>query len=255
MKTVQQTIDIIRTEQEDERRNVERSILGALIIEPRNIPRVMDILSPANFLEISSYIYLAIRNAYKAGPVDHRTVTHQLHPLLKGHRQYTLIEAAVMICDCTDRVHSAANLETHALLLVEMSILDQLLMMYDKLPDKDQLIEAYVQDLLENISMSDSKLDTLVMSIPYFEKVLPEHPYTAGLQELRDNIYSKAKQVRKREHLRHTIDMLTSVSDYSGDRDTVEGITSLLFRALNGQLTRDDKVDIAVLLNRKPATV
>ncbi len=96
---------------------LEEAVLGALMLEKHAITTVAEILSPASFYkDNNSLIYQAIVDLFsKAEPIDILTVTAELRK--KG--QLELVGGAYYITMLTNRIASAANIESHARIIAE----------------------------------------------------------------------------------------------------------------------------------------
>src|SRR5688572_5084366 len=102
--------------------DLEEAVLGALMLEKNALNAVVEFLKPEHFYKESHQeIYLAILALFKASePVDMRTVVHQLRKSAK----LELIDGngAYYIAELTSKVSSAANIEYHARVIIEMAI-------------------------------------------------------------------------------------------------------------------------------------
>lgn len=91
---------------------LEKAVLGALMLDREAVMSVIDTLSPESFyLEANQNIYRAILSLFnQSNPVDLLTVTEQMRKegtLEKSGNAYYLVELS-------NRVASSANLEYHA---------------------------------------------------------------------------------------------------------------------------------------------
>src|SRR5688572_2392647 len=102
--------------------DLEEAVLGALMLEKNALNAVVEFLKPEHFYkEAHQEIYSAILTLFKASePVDMRTVVHQL----RKNAKLELIEGngAYYIAELTSKVSSAANIEYHARIIIEMAI-------------------------------------------------------------------------------------------------------------------------------------
>ncbi len=101
--------------------NVEQSVLGALLIEKEAIPIAVEILAPDSFYTAKhNKIYNAILSLFERGnPVDLITLTDELKR--RGHLED--IGGAYYISELTAQIASAANVEYHARIIAEKSLL------------------------------------------------------------------------------------------------------------------------------------
>lgn len=100
--------------------DLEEAILGALMLEKNALTAVVEFLRPEHFyVESHKIIYEAIIDLFKASePVDMRTVVAQL----RKNGKLELVEGAYKIAELTSKVSSAANIEYHARIVIEMAI-------------------------------------------------------------------------------------------------------------------------------------
>ncbi len=105
--------------------DVEQSVLGAMLIEREAIPRAIEILTPdAFYLAKHQTIYLAMLSLFERGnPVDLITLTEEL----KRRGQLDDIGGAYYLTELTTQVASAANVEYHARIIAEKSLLRKMI--------------------------------------------------------------------------------------------------------------------------------
>src|SRR3954463_10771901 len=99
---------------------LEETVLGALMLEKNALNAVVEFLKPEHFYsDVHKEIYEAILELFKASePVDMRTVVNQL----RKHGKLELVGGAYVIAELTAKVSSAANIEYHARVIIEMAI-------------------------------------------------------------------------------------------------------------------------------------
>lgn len=126
--------------------DLEEAILGALMLERDGIKVTAYLEVDHFYLESHRAIYEAILALVKeAHPIDMRTVVSKLRSMGK----LELIGGAVMIAELTSKVSSAANIEYHARILIEMAIKRQLIILagailndaYDDTKDCFEILE------------------------------------------------------------------------------------------------------------------
>ena len=100
--------------------DLEEAILGALMLEKNALTAVVEFLRPEHFYsEAHKTIYEAIIDLFKASdPIDMRTVVAQL----RKNGKLELVEGAYKIAELTSKVSSAANIEYHSRIIIEMAI-------------------------------------------------------------------------------------------------------------------------------------
>ncbi len=100
---------------------VEQSVLGAMLIEREAIPKAIEILAPDSFYTARhNKIYRAILSLFERGnPVDLITLTEEL----KRRSELEETGGAYYLTELTSQVASAANVEYHARIIAEKSLL------------------------------------------------------------------------------------------------------------------------------------
>jgi replicative DNA helicase len=100
--------------------DLEQAVLGALMLEKNALTAVVEFLRPEHFyVEAHKIIFEAIIDLFKTSdPVDMRTVVAQL----RKNGKLELVEGAYKIAELTSKVSSAANIEYHARIIIEMAI-------------------------------------------------------------------------------------------------------------------------------------
>jgi replicative DNA helicase len=144
--------------------DLEEAVLGALMLEKNALNAVVEFLKPEHFYKDShKEIYDAIIELFKSSePVDMRTVVHQLRK--KGKLELIEGNGAFYIAELTSKVSSAANVEYHARVVVEMAIKRELIQIasqihhnaYEDTTDVFELLDKAEQSIFE-ISESNLK--------------------------------------------------------------------------------------------------
>lgn len=141
--------------------DLEEAVLGALMLEKNALNAVVEFLKPEHFyVEAHKEIYTAIIELFKSSePVDMRTVVNQL----RKHGKLELVNGAYYIAELTSKVSSAANIEYHARVIIEMAIKRELIQIasqihhnaYEDTTDVFELLDKTEQSIFE---ISDSNL-------------------------------------------------------------------------------------------------
>ena len=141
--------------------DLEEAVLGALMLEKNALNAVVEFLKPEHFYsEQHKEIYSAIIDLFKSSdPVDMRTVVNQLRKTGK----IELIGGAYYIAELTSKVSSAANIEYHARVIMEMAIKRELIQVaseihhnaYEDTTDVFELLDKTEQSIFQ---ISDSNL-------------------------------------------------------------------------------------------------
>ncbi len=141
--------------------DLEEVVLGALMLEKNALNAVVEFLKPEHFyLETHKEIYTAIVDLFKATePVDMRTVVNQL----RKSGKLELVGGAYYVAELTSKVSSAANIEYHARVIMEMAIKRELIQVasqiqsdaYEDTTDVFELLDKTEQSIFQ---ISDSNL-------------------------------------------------------------------------------------------------
>lgn len=140
---------------------LEEAVLGALMLEKSALNAVVEFLKPEHFYsESHREIYNAIIQLFKSSePVDMRTVVAQL----RKEGKIELAGGPYRIAELTSKVASAANIEYHARIIIEMAIKRDLIQIasqvhqdaYEDTTDVFELLDKTEQSIF---SISDSNL-------------------------------------------------------------------------------------------------
>ena len=141
--------------------DLEEAVLGALMLEKGALNAVVEFLKPEHFYsEAHQEIYRAIIELFKGSePVDMRTVVNQL----RKNAKLELVGGAYYIAELTSKVSSAANIEYHARVVIELAIKRNLIQIasqihhdaYEDTTDVFELLDKTEQSIFE---ISDSNL-------------------------------------------------------------------------------------------------
>ncbi len=147
---------------------VEQSVLGAMLIEREAIPKAIEILPPEAFYDVRHQrIYAAMLSLFeRTNPVDLITLTEEL----KRRGEFEPI-GGYYLSELTTRVASAANVEYHARIIAEKSLLRQMIETmtttvgeaYDPTTDAFDLLDRAEQDIFK-ISESQLRKGSRAMS-------------------------------------------------------------------------------------------
>ena len=151
---------------------LEQAVLGALMIDNDALSNSIELLKPESFYQIEHQkIFSAIEDLFNnTQPVDILTVTN----LLKQKGDLKDVGGAAFVSKLTERVASAANIETHARIIAQKFIQRELIRIssstikdaYDDTTDVFDLLNAAEQGLFEisegNIRKNYDKMSTLI---------------------------------------------------------------------------------------------
>lgn len=152
--------------------DLEEVILGAVMLEQNALTDVIDILKPEHFYsEAHKEVYQAVTHLFRdTQPIDMRTVVNQLR--IDGKLE--LVGGAYYIAELTSKVSSAANIEYHARVVIEMAMKREMIQIasqvhqdaYEDTTDVFDLLES-TQGKLDDIGVSNLKGGAVPSSILY----------------------------------------------------------------------------------------
>src|SRR5882672_9380497 len=141
--------------------DLEQAVLGALMLEKNALTAVVEFLRSDHFYsEQHKEIYNAIVDLFKSSdPVDMRTVVAQL----RKNGKLEVVGGAYYIAELTSKVSSAANIEYHARIIIEMAIKRDLIQIasqihhdaYEDTTDVFELLDKTEQNIFQ---ISDTNL-------------------------------------------------------------------------------------------------
>lgn len=141
--------------------DLEEAVLGALMLEKNALTAVIEFLRPEHFYTGQhKEIYQSIVDLFKASePVDMRTVVAQL----RKNGKLEVVGGAYYIAELTSKVSSAANIEYHARIIIEMAIKRELIQISSQVQHEAYEDTTDVFDLLDKteqsiFAISDSNL-------------------------------------------------------------------------------------------------
>ena len=152
--------------------DVEEAVLGALMLESDALSNAIEILRPESFYKTAhTQIFIAIQNLFNnAQTVDIITVTEELKRL----GELENVGGPIFVSKLTERVASAANIETHARIISQKYIQRELIRIsggiineaYDDTTDVFDLLSKAEQNLYEvsegNIRKNYDQMSSLI---------------------------------------------------------------------------------------------
>ena len=155
-------------------RELEETVLGAIMLEDSAIDRVLEILKAESFyVDAHQRIYKAMKLLYEENePIDILTVTDKLK--LTGDLQ--LVGGAYFIASLTNKVASSANLEYHARIIAQKYIQRELISMsgevikdaFDETVDVFDLLDKAEANLFEltegNMKKNSERIGSVLMT-------------------------------------------------------------------------------------------
>jgi replicative DNA helicase len=168
--------------------DVEQAVLGALLLEREAIPRAIEVLPADSFYERRhAQIYAAVLALFERGdPVDLVTVSEEL----KRRGEFENV-GGYYLSELTTRVASAANVEYHARIIAEKSLLRKLIstmtgvvgQAYDPTTDAFELLDNAERNIF---LISESQLRRGIVSMQdvvksTFERLYELHGRTGGI--------------------------------------------------------------------------
>ncbi|MBI4811611.1 MAG: replicative DNA helicase [Ignavibacteriales bacterium] len=133
--------------------DVEKAVLGAMLIEREAVPKVLEILDPQSFYNPTHYkIFQAMMSLFEKGdPIDAVTIVEEL----RRRGQLNAEEDRVYITELTHDTTSAANVDYHARIVLEKALMRNLITASSEVASR-----AYrdTEDALELLDEAESKI-------------------------------------------------------------------------------------------------
>lgn len=169
--------------------DIEQAVLGAILLEKNAIVEVASILRPEHFYsDQHKEVYKAIQQMFAAGtPIDMRTAVMEL----RRNGKLEIVGGAYYIAELTSKVSSAANVEHHSRIILEMAMKRDLIMVASQMHHDAYEDTTDVFSLLEKINLD-------VQAI--FDGAIGTRSET----ELKEVCYAVIREVESRQTGKHT---------------------------------------------------
>lgn len=194
------------------RLELECSIIGACLIEDC-YGHIGKYLQPGNFASKShQVIWQAIQDLWPDKPIDLRSVHHQL---ISKYGQ----QLAYHLASCTAYINSSANLEYHALCLVQLDIQTKVLRAIEqtKWHPADGSIRQASQEVWMEMNEAKDILGTLADAACYLTEVETDHPITKQIVGYNQAVAAKASEIKSNYPARRLLTALEGLGQ-TGDR-------------------------------------
>lgn len=226
----------------EEKHKIEHAVIGAILLESHAVHRIIDILDPKNFTGINQHIWASIINMYTTNtPIDLKSAYHQIlkdHPHLSEDQNTGPGDPlAYHLAYCLACVNSAANIETHAMTIMELDISTKFYQLISsaKEIETSKVFQAIAMEVLDAIYQDKDKLRTLEEGVRYMHTIDPTNALTIKITEFYEKIQEKVDRIKKRERIRQAIAILTELHQGSGCEDALRESTNLLISIINSR--------------------
>ncbi len=219
---------------------MECSIIGAILLE-NTYGRIGKYLTVKNFsTKEHQAIWQAFTDLWPNKPVDLRSVHHHLVAMYGQHLAYQL-------ATCTTHVNSSANLEYHALCLVELDIQTKVLRAIErtKWHPADSRIKDAAAEIWFGMESTCDILGTLEDAASYLSKIEPDHPITKQIVGYNQAVAAKANEIKANYPARRLLTALEGLG-LSGDRMrqiAIQQASDLLITIINSPTTSPQVVE------------
>lgn len=162
--------------------DAERSVLGAILIDPDAIVKIADILSPESFYQQAhQYIYEAMENLYdERQPIDVVTLTDQL----RKNKKLTKAGGTATVAELSNILSTAANVKHYADLVANAHIKRRIIsasaeltdLAFDDSKDVTEVVDTAEQRVFALSSVKNTRAfipikDTLVESFERLDEL------------------------------------------------------------------------------------
>jgi replicative DNA helicase len=210
------------------RLELERVILGAVLMESTALVKIIDVLVPANFSENNIKYWTTIKRMYNSKPIDFKTFTHE-H--VKNYPKSDIKKTIDDMINAVSCINSSCNIMTHAYMLLEHGIVARFLELYTA-NTHNKKVAAFAEDVLQILLDSNDKLQELDDMVAWLENVLPEEDFTLELKRQQQSISRYADHIKKQEAIRVNISNLLALSDQKTS-GVIDALTSVLISLIN----------------------
>ncbi len=153
---------------------IEKSLLGSILIDPESFVKVADKINQADFFEVNHQkIYQAINYLYE----KHQAIdTLTLANILKNNKSLDLVGGPTYLADLTNYVPSAAHIEEYANIVAQKAFRRRLIKVSEEI---SEISNNETQELNELIEEAESKIfnisqNQINQNIVSLEKILAE---------------------------------------------------------------------------------
>ncbi len=216
------------------RLELERVILGAVLIEPHALSKIIDLLVPANFSDNNQKYWSTIKRMYNKQPIDFKTFTHEYVKAYPRDDIKATIDALINAVSC---VNSSANIMTHAYMLLEHGIVARFLSLYTT-HVHNKKVAAFAEDVLEILLASSDKLKELDDMVDWLVSVLPDEEFTKDLVLQQKSISRYTANIKRQEAIRVNINNLLALNNQKPSSAT-EALTAILIHTVSNPCTSE----------------
>ncbi len=153
---------------------IEKSLLGSILIDPESFVKIADKINEADFFEVNHQkIYQAINYLYE----KHQAIdTLTLANVLKNNKSLDLVGGPSYLADLTNYVPSAAHIEEYANIVAQKAFRRRLIKVSDEISEISNNETQELNDLIEEaeskiFNISQNQINQNLVSL---EKILAE---------------------------------------------------------------------------------
>jgi hypothetical protein len=216
----------------DIKNRIEQNIIGAILLENGIMNRVADLLTYKNFSGHHRMLYQTMHEMHGKMPIDMITVYNHVKVKTITDFKTDAKTWALTLSACLSRVNDSANIETHALLLIEYSIVDQVLQAYSQ-TDKSAVAEAMGTEIIVDLFASTDRLQSMHAASAWLNASIPDEPLTEAINDIISNVSKKAHKVLQREKMRTLLQQVQLIYGTPQNRQLISTLSSTLIRVLN----------------------
>lgn len=210
------------------RLELERVIIGAVLIESNALVKIIDVLVPANFSDNNIKYWNTLNRMYNITPIDFKTFAHE-H--VKNYPQSDIKKTIDDMIHAISCVNSSANIMTHAYMLLEHGIVARFLDLYTS-NAHNKKVAAFAEDVLQILLQSNDKLQELDEMVEWLENIIPDEEFTQDLKRQQQSIAKYADKIKKQEAIRVNINHLLALNDQQSS-GIIDALTSILINLIN----------------------
>jgi replicative DNA helicase len=182
------------------RRELEVGLIGSVLLSPFTYKLIGDIISPINFKNrTTKELWTCIAECHEHAPIDLITV---IRHILKKHNNSDEAQNLIMhMHRCAAVVNSSAHAQYWAFMLLEADISEKFIAFITNAKldtHTDTVLYAAVQEVV--LELNDQQNDVLKIidqAADYFNQIAPGHKFVTSFADLKENVSTKAKRLKK----------------------------------------------------------
>jgi replicative DNA helicase len=245
------------------RTQIEQYVLGALMMDPTQMPVALDILKPSNFCSalgtfkskhtehctiLNSMVFNAMRTLYPSRQVHVLAVVRQLQAELEVIDTRALIHC---VNSLTDRVGSTSLVEEYAFILVEESIKDSLTQWINSKVVESQKAVQFITAGADNPEVQREQdfaqirhrmqlMPDVFDQVDALRSFFSNYGYADELEEVEEmasNIKTRTRQIREKLFTNNLLRSVAHLANGTQDKECIDILVQTIQRLADKKAT------------------